>query len=121
MFDPAEHDSFVAAFEATLSKYGHITAVIGAFVPQPAAPGAIYGTDQTALRTALDPSVRLTKVALHYARRQKGGLTIVWLALTGKYSLTDYLPFVPFRLLTRQAPMSWSRRRAEPLRACSAP
>lgn len=83
--DPASHELFVSAFDTTLAAYGRINAVIAAFVPQPAAKGAIPGADQTALRTALDPSVRVTKVALFHARRKTVEMTVTWLALSGEY------------------------------------
>jgi hypothetical protein len=82
--DPSSHDSILGAFETTLAAYGRINAILSAFVPQPGAKDAIPGADQTALRTALDPSIRVTKIALYYARRTVGDKAIAWLAISGE-------------------------------------
>lgn len=37
-------------------------------------------------RTALDPSIRVAKITLHYARRLAGDKTVTFLSVSGEYN-----------------------------------
>lgn len=62
------HDSINQAFATVFDAKHTRISVVAAFTPPPPAAG-IPGVDQSALDAVVDPTIRVTKVALWYFRR----------------------------------------------------
>ncbi|KAL1408704.1 hypothetical protein Q8F55_005517 [Vanrija albida] len=82
------HDSINQAFATVFDSKHTRVSVVTAFTPPPPSAG-IPGADQAALDAVVDPVIRVTKVALWYARRYENiAKRLVFLAVDGQDPMT---------------------------------